>query len=255
MMSRPRLTTAEAAGFIAPRWPAPARVRCVSTTRVGGVSQGSYAGFNLADHVGDDPNAVSRNRARLARLLGLDTEPVWLTQRHGARVTDAAKSAQGTQADGSFTTRPNTVCVVLTADCLPVLLCDENAAWVAAVHAGWRGLSAGVLETAVRSANEPPEQLMAWIGPGISQQAYTVGRDFRDRFVCQRPQSVTAFRPCAGAWQADLATLARQALAGVGLTNIHEHGGCTFGDPARFFSYRRDGVTGRMASMIWIEPE
>jgi len=236
-----------------PRWPAPTHVRCVSTTRIGGLSHGVYAGFNLAAHVGDDPKAVTANRERLAQLLGLRTAPLWLTQLHGAEIIDAARARQNVRADGSFTMHPSKVCAVLTADCLPVLLCDKGATRVSAVHAGWRGLLAGILENAVRTLRAPPDELIAWIGPGIGRDAYTVGSELRDRFLQQSPESVTAFSVSGSRWHADLTVLARQALHRSGVVNVYEHGACTFSDQRRFFSYRRDGRTGRMGTLIWLD--
>jgi YfiH family protein len=240
------------AALITPQWPAPGPVRCVSTTRIGGISRGVYASLNLADHVGDDPDAVAGNRRFVQQILRLPSAPVWLSQVHGSRIVDAAAPGRSLEADGSFATRPNTVCAVLSADCLPVLLCDKSGRRVAAVHAGWRGLLAGVVEAAVRALGLAPDDLMAWIGPGIGQHAYTVGPDMRERFLRRRPESITTFSRFDGRWHADLTALARQALARSAIANVHAHGACTFSERARFFSYRRDRRTGRMATLIWL---
>jgi YfiH family protein len=242
--------------FIRVDWPAPANVHAVTTLRGGGFSQPPYATFNLAAHVGDDPTAVAANRARLGRLLRLPAEPRWLDQRHTATVIDAERSTHPAHgADASFAGRPGVVCAVLTADCLPLLLCNRDGSRVAAAHAGWRGLAAGVLEATVTALDEPGDRLLAWLGPAIGPQAFEVGDEVREAFVAHDPAAQQAFRPTSGnRWLADLYLLAGQRLAACGVTAIYGGGWCTYSEPERFYSYRRDRTTGRMASLIWRDP-
>jgi len=238
---------------ICPDWPAPAAVRACSTTRAGGVSGGPWRGLNLAGHVADDPAAVRENRHRLVAQLGLPGEPPWLEQVHG--VTVRTPHAASDCADACFEDRPGRVCAVLTADCLPVLLCNTAGTRVAAAHAGWRGLLAGILEHAVAAFADPADQLLAWLGPAIGPAAFEVGDEVRAAFLAEDPASAAHFatgRP--GHWHADLYGLARQRLARSGVDRVSGGGLCTFSDAERFFSYRRDGVTGRMASLIWLQP-
>lgn len=245
---------ATAEDWITPDWPAPARVRALTTTRRGGISTGPWASMNPADHVGDDPAAVAANRARLMERLALPGAPHWLQQVHGTRVVPAATAGPGVAADGAWTAGAGIVCAVLTADCLPVLLCDRDGRRVAAVHAGWRGLAAGVLEAGVTALGTPPVELLAWLGPAISGAAYVVGDEVRRIFLQHQAVAETAFRPApGGAWHADLYALARQRLAGCGVHAVYGGNDCTFSAPQRFYSYRRDGQTGRMASLIWLQ--
>jgi hypothetical protein len=240
-------------GWIVPDWPAPACVQAVTTTRQGGVSVGAYASMNPADHVGDAPEAVAANRARLQQELALPAPPVWLQQVHGITIVDAGTVSGTPQADAAFASRPGVVCSVLTADCLPLLLCDRAGERVAAVHAGWRGLAAGVIEQAVMALGLPGDSLLAWLGPAISAVAYQVGDEVRDAFVRHDQRAAAAFTAAAGGgWHADLYGLARQRLAVCGVTRSYGGGQCSYGEPARFFSYRRDGRCGRMASLIWL---
>ncbi|MDQ7988410.1 MAG: peptidoglycan editing factor PgeF [Candidatus Dactylopiibacterium sp.] len=238
---------------ITPDWPAPARVRAYSTTRAGGVSTGAHAGLNLATHVGDDPAAVAANRQRLARHAGVT--PCWLEQVHGVDVAAAMPGDAEPCADASFTRTPGRACVVMTADCLPVLLCDVAGRVVAAAHAGWRGLAGGVLENTLDAMGEAPENLLAWLGPAISQPAFEVGEEVRTAFVRHLAEAEAAFAPgrAAGKWQADLYLLARQRLAARGVRHISGGGRCTFSEAEHFFSARRDGTrSGRQASLIWL---
>lgn len=243
--------------FIVPDWPAPANVRALVTTRHGGVSVGPYTSFNLGDHVGDNPAAVAENRRILrARLPAV---PVWLKQVHGKQCCDAsacsnAKGNQPPEADAAYSRKPGVVCAVLTADCLPILLCDEDGTVVAAAHAGWRGLAAGVIESTVAAMGVPGENLLAWLGPAIGPQQFEVGGEVRDTFSAHDPQAARAFaaRP-NGKWLCDIYLLARQRLAGLGVCRIAGADFCTVSDTERFFSYRHDGVTGRMASLIWLD--
>lgn len=238
---------------IRPDWPAPPTVRAASTTRSGGVSTGPWSTLNLGDHVGDADGAVAENRRRLAGQLELPAEPLWLRQVHGTSVV--RDEGAGHCADARLSDRPGRVCVVLTADCLPVLFCNRSGTRVAAAHAGWRGLLAGVLESTVAAFEDTPADLMAWLGPAIGPQAFEVGDEVRGAFVEPDPSAAAHFRRRrAGHWLADLYGLARHRLAGAGVTAVYGGGFCTFSDGGRFFSYRRDGVTGRMASMIWLQP-
>jgi len=237
--------------WIVPRWQAPARVRCLITTRSGGVSSGAYASCNLGLRTGDDPAAVAANRSRLRAVLPQD--PRWLRQVHGARVVGADDLDCETEADAAIARQAGTVCAVLVADCMPVLLCDDDARAVAIAHAGWRGLSSGVVENAVRAMQIAPARLMAYLGPAIGPEAYEVGMDVYDAFVGRDPAAAAAFRRHgAGKWLADLFSLARLRLAGCGVTRVHGGGVCTFGDAQRFYSFRRDRATGRMAALIWL---
>ena len=240
--------------WISPRWPAPERVRAVSTTRHGGTSRPPYDTLNLAEHVGDEAVAVAANREQLRQALQLPAMPAWLQQVHGVQVVNAAGVTAPVAADAAYALEPGVVVAVLTADCLPVLLCDRGGRAVAAAHAGWRGLARGVIEQTIAAMPAPGAELMAWLGPAISANAYVVGEEVRDTFLSHEPAAVTAFRPAAdGGWHADLYLLARQRLQSQGVTEVHGGGFCTWEDPVRFYSYRRDGVTGRMASLIWLQ--
>ena len=240
--------------WIVPDWPAPAQVRAVTTTRHGGVSRGAYTSMNPADHVGDEPAAVQANRQRLQQALDLPGQPLWLQQVHGTGVVNAAGAGQSPRADASYSEQPGYVCAVMTADCLPLLLTDTNGRCVAAVHAGWRGLAAGVIEQAVNAMRQPGDSLLAWLGPAIGPAAYRVGDEVRAAFVAHAPAAAATFQPAAdGGWFADLYQLARQRLAGCGITAVYGGECCSFTDSERFYSYRRDGVTGRMATLIWLD--
>ena len=237
--------------LLIPEWPAPRNVQVFMTTRAGGVSTGPYAGLNLGDHTGDDPAAVAQNRACLRARL--PAEPCWLAQVHGHAVCRADDPAASRSADAAVARQVDVVCAVLTADCLPVLLCDRNGSVVAAAHAGWRGLAGGVLEAAVVAMDAPPQELMAWLGAAIGPQAFQVGEDVRAAFVGDLPACAQAFVPDAlpAKWRADIYRLARLRLARAGVTRVYGGGLCTVADAGRFYSYRRDGATGRMAAVIW----
>lgn len=240
--------------FVVPRWPAPQNVRAVCTTRNGGVSAVPYASFNLAEHVGDDAAAVRANRARLRAELGLANEPVWLRQVHGSDVIDAASVSLEVTADGAYTKAAGLACAVLTADCLPIFLCDRKGEEVALLHGGWRGLAAGIIEAGVARFTALPDDLIAWLGPAIGARAYEVGEDVRDAFLAREPLAAQAFRSgAAGKWYMDLYGIARQRLRACGVPSIHGGDYCTATRGDLFYSYRRDGVTGRMASLIWRE--
>ena len=236
--------------LIHPEWPAPPGVRAVSTTRRGGLSTAPWNSFNLGHHVGDDPAAVAGNRKLLQQAAGLPGPMAWLEQVHGTRI--ALPGTEQACADGRFTDRPGEVCAVLTADCLPVLLCNRSGTAVAAVHAGWRGLLAGVVEAAIHCFPDAPSAIIAWLGPAIGPGAFEVGAEVVDGFVQEDSRAAGCFRPVAeNKWLADLYGLARLRLARAGVSSVHGGGFCTFTDQARFFSYRRDGRTGRMATLIW----
>lgn len=242
--------------WIRPDWPLAGRVGACVTTRKGGVSSESYASLNLGTHVGDDPQAVARNRAILREKLDLPAEPCWLEQVHGTDIVELYGQESGIpRADGSITSTPGVVLAVLTADCLPVLLADSEGSRVAALHAGWRGLAGGILEAGVAAMQRPRPSVHAYLGPAIGPDAFEVGDEVRARFLADNPLSTQCFRPSlAGRWLADIYALARLRLESAGLDASHIHGGgrCTFSEAESFFSYRRDGETGRMASLIWL---
>ena len=236
--------------WIQPDWPAPAHVRAVITTREGGVSSGFYASLNLGARTEDDAAAVAENRARLNTYL--PQPPRWLAQVHGTTVVDADALQDVPAADASVARNPGTVCAILIADCLPILLTDRAGSCVAAAHAGWRGLAGGVIANTVARMPAAPADLFAWIGPGIGPAAFEVGDDVLHAFCDNAPEHRTAFaalRP--GKWLCDLPALARAALSCAGLTQIYGGTDCTAADPRRFYSYRRDKITGRMAALIW----
>lgn len=236
--------------MIVPDWPAPSRVKSLMTTRAGGVSDAPWASLNLGDHVGDNPAHVAANRARLRQSL--PSEPGWLKQVHSAKVVETAVGVP--EADAAFTRQAGSVCAVLTADCLPVLFCDRAGSVVAAAHAGWRGLVDGVLEATVAAMQVAPDDLLAWMGAAIGPQAFEVGGEVRQAFVVLHPEAAMAFRPHApGKWLADIYQLARIRLESAGVQAVYGGGRCTFTETEHFFSYRRYGVTGRMASLIWLE--
>lgn len=261
-----------------PEWPAPAGVRALSTFRSGGVSAAPYASLNLGDHVGDLVAAVAENRRRLRAAAGLPAEPAWLTQVHGTTVADldaladldaaadvdAAEAGPGGPAelasgavgpaDAAFTRRPGRVCAILTADCLPILLTADSGDLVAAAHAGWRGLAGGVIESTVQALRIAPERLMAWLGPAIGPEHFEVGAEVREALVKGDLGAEAAFAPNGrGRFMSDLGALARRRLAALGIGRIYGGGQCTYAERDRYFSHRRDGVTGRQATLIWLE--
>jgi len=238
--------------WITPDWPAPKRVKACVTTRSGGQSVGAFASLNLGDRVGDLTDAVRANREQLAQRL--QCQPAFLHQVHGTHIV-SANPDNCPQADGSWTQTPKIACTVLTADCLPVLFCDKAASCVAAAHAGWRGLAAGILEQTVRALAVPAKELLVWLGPCIGPKAFEVGEEVRVAFIQQQGQAAAAFVPTQqnGKYLADLYQLARLRLAACGVINLYGGGFCTFSDAARFYSYRRENPTGRMASLIWLD--
>lgn len=240
--------------IIAAEWPAGA-VIAGTTTRVGGISDGRYASLNLAEHVGDSGAAVTENRRRLASALRLPAEPCWLEQVHGASVyvVDGRSSADvAATADGIVSPDGRDVVAVLTADYLPVLLCSSTHPEIAAAHCGWRGLAAGVIGETIAKMSSPPADIMAWFGPRISQSAYEVGADVRDIFLAGSGAAVHCFEENDdGRWQADLGGLARLYLQAAGVGKVYDCDLCTHGDSGRFYSYRRDGQCGRMATFAF----
>lgn len=246
----------EPSQLIVPGWPAPAKVKAFFTTRQGGVSAVPFDSLNLGLHVGDDMASVAENRRRVAGHL--PDAPVWLNQVHGthvARIDTETDYRDLAPADAVVTPLANRVCAVMVADCLPVLFCGAGGSCVGAAHAGWRGLAAGVLERTIKEMNVEPQNLMAWLGPAIGPSAFEVGQDVVDAFVCHDAAAFDAFKPrpgMTGKYLADIYLLARQRLGAAGIARIYGGGECTVSDSARFFSYRRDGKTGRMAAFIWI---
>lgn len=237
--------------LIIPDWPAPASIRAAATTRQGGVSTGAYASLNLNYGNGDRLDAVTENRRRVYQALDIPA-PIWLQQVHGATVVDAASLSESVAADSCYSRQPQRVCGVQTADCLPVLFCDQAATVVAAAHAGWRGLVRGVLPATVQAMACPPSQLLAWLGPAIGPHAFEVGPEVRTAFLALDPANTACFRPGRDdRWWADLYALARQQLRSLGVTAIYGGDRCTFSESEWFFSYRRDGQhSGRLASFI-----
>ncbi len=242
--------------WIIPDWPAPAQVRAMVTTRAGGNSTGPYSGMNLGRRTADDPAAVEANHALLNQML--PAAPRWLAQVHGSTVVDAdmmtGTSNEVPQADASVARHPGTVCAILIADCLPVLFTDRAGSCIAVAHAGWRGLAGGVLANTVARMPAKPADLMAWIGPGIGPTAFEVGDDVLRAFCADAPERKSAFKPlpAAGKWLCDLPALARDALRRAGVTEVYGGDLCTYTDPQRFYSHRRNPVTGRMAALLWI---
>lgn len=240
--------------WITPDWPVPPCVRALSIWRGGGVSRGPFASLNLGAHVGDDPDAVASNRRAVRDAAGLPAEPEWLRQVHGTGVADLDSGAPDAPADAAIARRWGRVAVILTADCLPVLIAAEDGTAVAAAHAGWRGLAAGVLEATVRALGVPPQRLLAWIGPGIGRKHYEVGPEVRAAFATQGSAAEWAFRPNArGRYLADLPALARDRLEALGIERIGATADCTYSDANRYFSHRRDGHCGRQATLIWLD--
>ncbi len=239
--------------LIVPQWPAPAGVAACSSTRIGGVSEGAWESLNLGAHCGDDLNHVEENRQRMFAAGQLPSKPVWLEQVHGTAVLRLTGEPYASKrADASYSNTPGSVCAVMTADCLPVLFCNRAGTEVAAAHAGWRGLCAGVLEETVACFADSADNILAWLGPAIGPQAFEVGSDVREAFMAHDPQAESAFRPVGEKYMADIYQLARQRLTHLGISQIYGGDRCTFTEKGDFFSYRRDKTTGRMASFIWL---
>lgn len=246
--------------WLTPNWPVPASVRALSTLRVGGVSAAPYASLNLGSHVDDAAAAVAENRRLLRMAAALPAELAWLAQVHGVEVRDldatGARGATDTSAsaDASVTRQPGRVCTILTADCLPILLAAESGLCVGAAHAGWRGLAAGVIEATVSALGTRPDGLLAWLGPAIGPGHFEVGAEVRDQLLRADPAAEGAFAPNArGRYMADLWALARSRLGRLGIRRIYGGGECTYAATDKYFSHRRDGLTGRQATLIWLE--
>ncbi|MXS86200.1 peptidoglycan editing factor PgeF [Nitrosomonas sp. HPC101] len=242
---------------IVPDWPSPANVSAMFTTRNTGAAvagRNAYAGLNLAAHVDDDPRAVQLNRNQLRQYL--PDPPRWLTQVHGSRPIWVDSENETLEGDAAMSRHPGVVCAVLVADCLPVLLCDRAGSVVGAVHAGWRGLARGVIENTIQTLREfsHSEHIIAWLGPAISSRHFEVGDEVRTLFTEYDHQAAHAFFPGKekGKWHADLFALARQRLAHAGVSRIYGGNLCTYSNPEKFYSYRRDGKTGRMAGLLWM---
>lgn len=245
--------------FIEPDWPLPENVRALCTTRLGGQSLPPFDSFNLGAHVGDSPNHVQQNRSKLAAQCGLSQNGLqWLDQVHGSCVCEAQADGVVREADASFARVPETACVIMTADCLPILLCDKQGKQVAAIHAGWRSLCSGVVEATLATFMQS-SAITVWLGPAIGPSAFEVGQDVVDAFISEsrgRAEAIRdAFSPIVGQegkWLADLYSLARIRLQLQGISDIYGGSHCTLTNATQFYSYRRDGVTGRMASLIWM---
>ena len=243
--------------WLTPAWDVAPNVHALSTLRGGGLSVKPYASFNLAQHVGDDPEHVRANRALLRAAAKLPSEPLWLDQVHGSHVVEHAGpfTTDGVppRADAAVAFEPGRVCVVMTADCLPVVLTDPGGTRVGVAHAGWRGLLDGVVEATIAALGTSPAELRAWLGPAIGPDAFEVGGEVRTAFADRNPAAAGYFRPNQrNRYQADLYGLARLALAAAGVSSVHGGGWCTHRESERFFSFRRDGVTGRMATLAWL---
>jgi polyphenol oxidase len=245
-----------ALALLVPDWPAPAMVRAAFTLRAGGVSRGPYGALNLGTHVGDDPFAVAENRRRLAAGLRLPAEPLWLSQVHSSAVVAADEPPLNEtmpQGDAALTRQPGRVLAVLVADCLPVLLARRDGAAVAVAHAGWRGLAAGVIESSIAALGCAGDELLAWLGPAIGPAHFEVGEEVRTAFCRHDGQAAAAFVANArDRWQCDLHLLARQRLSALGVHSIHGEPRCTYAQSDAFYSFRRDGTTGRMVALIWL---
>ncbi|MGR8999650.1 MAG: peptidoglycan editing factor PgeF [Gammaproteobacteria bacterium] len=238
--------------WLDPDWPAPANIHAASTLRTGGVSQGIYASLNPAAHVSDDAERVRQNRQIIREMLDLPSEPVWLDQIHSNRAVKAVKTTSLQQADASYTNETGVVCAVMTADCLPLLVCSKDGAQVAAIHAGWRGLLAGVISNTVLAMQQ--RNLLVWLGPAIGPDCFEVGAEVRDAFLEKSSAFNAAFKKqSSGKWLADIYQMARIELSALGINNVYGGTNCTVTEHERFYSYRRDTQTGRMATLIWRE--
>ncbi|MCP4470248.1 MAG: peptidoglycan editing factor PgeF [Gammaproteobacteria bacterium] len=237
---------------IQPNWQAPSTIHACCTTRRGGVSLAPFDAFNLGLHVGDRDADVMENRRLLRGALALPSEPCWINQTHGVHAVTLEQDSNR-DADAAITREPGKIAVVMTADCLPILVCNRAGSEVAAIHAGWRGLQAGVIEATIAALHSPARHLLAWIGPGISQSCFEVGDEVRGAFIDRVANAQSCFsanRP--GHWLCDLAGLAESVLRTAGFDQVARAPYCSYGDADLFYSYRREAVTGRMASLIWI---
>ena len=236
----------------AAQWSAPTHVKALTTFRTGGVSTGAFNSLNLATHVGDDQAAVNENRIRLADELGLPSEPIWLRQVHGRRVVQAESYQRDCIADGSFSRQVGIVCAVLTADCIPLFVTAKLGSFVGLLHVGWRGLVAGVIESGLTAVAAKPQELLAWVGPGIGRDEFVVGGEVHQQLTRRLPAHVQAFANHGDKWRADLGRMIEQRLQWAGVAEIRRSKTCTAKNPAAWFSHRRDGRCGRMASLIWL---
>ncbi|WP_321323746.1 peptidoglycan editing factor PgeF [Thiomicrorhabdus sp.] len=245
--------------FISPNWPVPKNIKAFCTTRKGGESLRPFDSFNLAIHVDDDEQVVIQNRALLVELAHLPSQPVWLNQQHTDKalaLTSESRFAEPPIADASWTDTPNVVSVIMTADCLPVLLTDMDGTCVAAIHAGWKGLADNIVTKTIQAMPVKPQKLMAWIGPAISKNQFEVGQDVFDAFADIDIDNKDYFEvkdTQQNKYLADLPGLVERELKQIGVNQVYQSGLCSYEDEEHFYSYRRDGRTGRMASLIWIE--
>jgi YfiH family protein len=236
--------------WLQPEWPAPANIHAATTLRTGGFSLGNFASLNPATHVGDDTNSVKQNRQLIRRLLALPSEPVWLSQIHSNRAVAAISTSIPQQADASYTNQSGVVCAVMTADCLPLLVCSVDGSEIAAIHAGWRGLLDGVIDNTITALSS--SDVLVWLGPAIGAESFEVGAEVRDAYLAKSPDNASAFKQKDNEkWSADIYQLARINLAKLGINKIYGGDFCTITDEERFYSYRRDKDTGRMATLIW----
>jgi hypothetical protein len=236
-----------------PDWPIPSSVSAISTTRELGYSHAPFHQFNLATHVNDEYDSVQKNRQLLIEQASLPESPRWLIQTHSNSSIQSDNWHENIEGDACYSNQPNHVCVIMTADCLPLLICNRKGTEVAAIHAGWRGLANGIIANTLNKFSDKPTELLVWLGPAIGPKAFEVGQDVFDIFTQRDPQSALAFEPTdADHYLADIYLLAKQQLSEFGITEVYGGERCTFNEPDRFFSYRRDGETGRMASMIWL---
>jgi polyphenol oxidase len=236
--------------WLQPDWSAPVNIHAATTLRTGGVSQGLYASLNPANHVGDNPKLISQNRQIIKTLLNLPSEPVWLNQTHSNLAVKAITMDTPHQADASYTDQSGVVCAVMTADCLPLLVCAVDGNEIAAIHAGWRGLLNGVIDNTIAAMQN--KDLLVWLGPAIGPERFEVGDEVRAAYVAKSTEYASAFKQKnQDKWLADIYQLARINLAFLGITKVFGGGFCTVTDEKRFYSYRRDQVTGRMATLIW----
>jgi YfiH family protein len=239
--------------FIFPHWPAPSNIKAISTTRYGGISLSPYEHLNLGDHVGDEPHVVEQNRQHLVQSAKLPEQPRWLEQVHGTTVVNSQHWHKNTQADAIFSQHTGHVCTVMTADCLPILVCNQQGDTIAAIHAGWRGLAAGIIEKTLQKFSCDTSEIMVWLGPAIGPTQFEIGPEVYELFIANDPNDKEAFKiKDPQHYLADIYLLARQRLEQYNVHHIYGGDFCTVSEKERFFSYRRDGITGRMASIIWI---
>jgi len=236
-------------------WPAAKHINAITTTRLGGFSEGRYKGLNLAVRCGDELNIVNKNRRLISDEFSWKSPPTWLNQKHSANIVRAENYNDSEIYDASFTEQTNRICVVLTADCLPILICDQKGTTIAAIHAGWRGLAAGIIENSITNLSLAPENILVWLGPAISKKTFEIGAEVRDVFVKKDHDLASAFSPSTNSekWMADIYLIAKITLNGLGITEIFGGNYCTYSDEESFYSYRRDGETGRMGSFIWMD--